>query len=362
MSERFTSLLHSVTDDAVNDYENKLFLIIDYVNKRLGRRKDLPVMIGKNPFSVMEDNNRNHANFMVSMFRLKDGSTFVDTVAWVYKSYMDRGFSSSHFPVVLELWKEAVENNLEKNNISLVSSVYDEMLERHNDFSKFSDITCKFEVKDEVKPQFESYLSAILEPDMERALKIAEEYVKNISLISIFMEDILRPAMYEVGRLWSEGVITVGQEHLASSISQRVMALFYPYILKEPRNKEKILITASPGELHEIGSRMIADLLELRGWNVYYMGANTPKESIVSFLKVNKVPFLGISTTMIYNISSVREIINEIRKEEKPDFYVKIIVGGQAYIYNPKLWKDIGADGYASGADEAVKYFQEMNC
>jgi hypothetical protein len=30
------------------------------------------------------------------------------------------------------------------------------------------------------------------------------------------------------------------------------------------------------GELHEIGVRMLCDLLEMEGWNTIYLGANVP--------------------------------------------------------------------------------------
>ena len=43
-----------------------------------------------------------------------------------------------------------------------------------------------------------------------------------------------------------------------------------------------------------------------------------------------------------------------------PDSRVKIIVGGHALNASKELWKELGADGYASNAEEAVLVANEL--
>src|SRR5690242_17155384 len=104
------------------------------------------------------------------------------------------------------------------------------------------------------------YLDAILKPNSREALEFTRDIIKSPDDVSFCWQKVIMPAMHQVGDLWAEGKITVGQEHLATSITQRVMSAFYPMILDAPRTKGKIVFVSSPGELHDVGARMIADL------------------------------------------------------------------------------------------------------
>ncbi|MBN2857332.1 MAG: cobalamin-binding protein, partial [Candidatus Delongbacteria bacterium] len=53
------------------------------------------------------------------------------------------------------------------------------------------------------------------------------------------------------------------------------------------------------------------------------------------------------SVTMPFNIDKAAEIISAIKNDENMK-KVKILVGGRVFNDNPELWKNIGADGYAS--------------
>ena len=329
------------------------------MNEFLFKREDLSDLIGKNSPEVMENNHENHANFMDSMFRLKSSGTFVKTVLWVYRTYISRGFSPDYFPVELKGWKNAAASRISGDPADIICSFYDLMIKHHKDFLALYPKSSKITLKEEFSCYFNTYVEAIVSGNSAKALNVARKYIKDSSHIPPYWLYVLEPAMYKIGDLWASGEITVGQEHLATSITQRVMSVFYPVILDVPKDKEAVLIVTSRGELHEVGARMVADLLELEGWNVYYMGANTPKDSIISFLKENRVTFLGISTTMIYNIGFVQSLIKKVR-EEISEFPVHIIVGGQVYLNDAVLWKKVGADGFCINAEDAINYFKRL--
>ncbi|MGC8779201.1 MAG: cobalamin-dependent protein, partial [Candidatus Caldatribacteriaceae bacterium] len=61
---------------------------------------------------------------------------------------------------------------------------------------------------------------------------------------------------------------------------------------------------------------MTADLLEAEGWNVLYLGANTPQKELLRLLKRVKPKILGISVTMVFNLLQAEEIITCLREEE----------------------------------------------
>jgi methanogenic corrinoid protein MtbC1 len=98
---------------------------------------------------------------------------------------------------------------------------------------------------------------------------------------------------------------------------------------------------------------MVVDFLELEGWDTYYLGADTPAESILQAVQERQAHVLAISATISLHVSKVAELIEHIRSAS--DCTVpKILVGGYPFNIANNLWRQVGADGYARNAQEAV--------
>ena len=98
---------------------------------------------------------------------------------------------------------------------------------------------------------------------------------------------------------------------------------------------------------------MVADFFELEGWDTYYMGANTPTESILSAVEDYQPEILGISATMPLHRSALKDLISEVRSSDACKG-VKILVGGYTLKASPALWRKMGADGFAHDALDAT--------
>ena len=48
----------------------------------------------------------------------------------------------------------------------------------------------------------------------------------------------------------------------------------------------------------EIGARMVADFFEMEGWDTCFLGANTPKESIIETIRAQKADLVALSDTV----------------------------------------------------------------
>ena len=118
------------------------------------------------------------------------------------------------------------------------------------------------------------------------------------------------------------------------------------------RGKTLVAVCVSD-ELHEMGVRMVADFFEMDGWNTYFIGANTPTQSLIAAVKERKADVVALSSTMSFHLPSVDHHIRSLRQD--PDTrHVKIIIGGYPFNIVPGLWQKVGADAYAGSADEAV--------
>jgi methanogenic corrinoid protein MtbC1 len=87
---------------------------------------------------------------------------------------------------------------------------------------------------------------------------------------------------------------------------------------------------------------MVADFFTMCGYDVTFVGANTPKNSFLSAIDIVKPKYVAISVTNYYNLVYTQKIITEIRKRKQKES--KIIVGGRAFNQNPDVYSEIGAD------------------
>lgn len=344
----------SVSKDASKEYEEKKDLMLDFVDGAMSKRPDIVRLIGGNPLQMMFDNHRNHVNFMVNVFGFSLFEMLVRIVPWVYKSYHNHGFSYDYFPVELKTWKEAANKFLSPSSVREINKIYDWLIEKHEKMIEFSEKQTDFVIPLEKNWQEKKnkFLSYLLKADFDYALKFTDKFLKSPDDIQNFYLKIVQPALYDVGNLWEAGRISVAEEHLATAIVGRVMANIYTHFPKT-KKKAKAIVTSSPNEFHEMGGRIVADFLEVDGWDVYYLGANIPDQELIKLIKKTKPKLLAISVTMPFNIENAQRVIKTVKKLKNVN--PKIIVGGIAFNMMPDIYKKIGADFWANDAKKAVE-------
>jgi MerR family transcriptional regulator, light-induced transcriptional regulator len=169
-----------------------------------------------------------------------------------------------------------------------------------------------------------------------------------IDIVTLYKE-ILTPVQYEDlctdgrsdGRIW--------QEHVRTSIIRTIIECCYPYVVRERDHKyvstlkSRAVVVCPTEELHEIGPRMIADYFTLCGFNVLFIGANTPQKDILYGIKYFAPEYVAISITDYYNLLAGRNTVRQIA-ELKGSLSFKVILGGQACRTNSAACGQMGAD------------------
>lgn len=206
---------------------------------------------------------------------------------------------------------------------------------------------------------YDGYVAALQAGDRRRALRVAQAALDDgIDIRDLYL-DVFQPAMHEVGRLWESNQFTVAQEHLATAITQSVMAQIYARIFTSPTRGRKVIATCIGGELHELGIRMVADFFEIEGYDVYYLGANMPVPDVVRMINDRRADFLAISVTLGSHLPQARNLIQAVRASPQGQ-HIKILVGGQPFNRTPDAYQAIGADFTAKDAREAVERAAEV--
>jgi MerR family transcriptional regulator, light-induced transcriptional regulator len=344
-----------ISPHAADAYERANDRLIDFVNKELEGNPRLRELIGGNVVDVMRNNHRNHAAFMANVFKIGSYELLVRTIPWVYRAYRARGFSYEYFPVELTAWRQAVAECLDDSNSAEIIGVYNWMVDHHENMIKLSRNAegLTFSIPGETTEMQEVILSLLLNADSRGCFQLVNQSVQTAEDLKQFYLHVVCPVMNMIGSLWERNEISVAEEHLASAIVTRIMSNLYQRFAKYDIFRGKAVITAAPNEFHELGARMMADFLEMDGWDVTYLGANTPEHEILKVLRKQKPFIVGLSAAMAFNLAKVRQTI-EMIKGDREARAIKVIVGGLAFNSVPYLWRDIGADGYAADADKGA--------
>ena len=93
--------------------------------------------------------------------------------------------------------------------------------------------------------------------------------------------ELIAPALYMVGEQWATGAISVADEHLASEITLRVLALQREAgRVGRRRRRRRVVLLAPQGERHVIGLNMACDVLLAAGYDTRLLGADVPLTEI----------------------------------------------------------------------------------
>lgn len=202
------------------------------------------------------------------------------------------------------------------------------------------------------------YLQAIRSGERQAALTIAMEATRDGASVIDIYRGILQPAQYEIGRLWEVNEITVATEHMATAITQYVMARLYPHLEIPEDLHGNAIVTGVSGELHQIGANMVADVLSAAGWNVRFLGTQLPHSGVITAVEEHDARLVGISVTVLSNLPAVCDLVGELRASYGDR--VSILVGGGAFGGDARMWQETGADAFGRDLGEAVEVASEF--
>jgi MerR family transcriptional regulator, light-induced transcriptional regulator len=335
--------------------------------KLLELRATLPSVILSDHFLLRPDMARNYSEHQKENFQ-KDVAwilSFLAESVWAgqpilfeeFISWLKTFLTSVRVPMKdvvesLELIRHRINMTCSPEEIIIINSTIDKAIYILRSENQKISIPA---LDNHLSPLAINYLENILKGNRNNSLSLILNEVKSGVHVKEMYLQVFQPVQYEIGRLWQTNKISVAQEHYCTGATQLVMAQLYPFLFTGKKKSRKMVTTCVPGELHEMGARMVTDFFEMDGWDTYYLGANMPIDAVIRFLGDIKPQCLAISATMTFHVSAVEEMITRIRLSPDVSKDLKIMAGGYPFKVAEGLWKTVGADGYAINASEAVE-------
>jgi MerR family transcriptional regulator, light-induced transcriptional regulator len=323
----------------------------EIVTKQFNSQLEFSRYYGDSEFKKYIEDTEYSLSYLFEAIDASSPDLFADYITWERIFLVNLGIPESRLKERLEVMEDVIVGYLPPEKSSIAVKYIEESIENLSNPSK--DISFINEDKPLVK-LLEQYLKLLIDGDRHSAGKMIIEAVDNgISVKDIYLH-VFQSSLYEVGRLWQENKITVAQEHYITAATQLIMSQLYPYISNNEKTGKVLVATSVSHELHEVGVRMVADFFEMDGWKTYYLGANTPTESVIQTIISKRADLILISATISSHIGEVIELISTIHRCmecREP----KIIVGGYPFNIDKNLWKKVGADGQAVDAETAIE-------
>ena len=290
-------------------------------------------------------------SFLAQALASDKQAMFVDHVAWAKVVLRERGVLASDLTFHLQCLADIVPEFLSKEQstlaIEFVKAAVRLMPDMPEELPTF--------LRDDalLSPLAHQYVDALRRGERHLAGRMVMEAVAAGTPVKEIYLHVFQPAQYEIGRLWQINRITIAQSHYCTAATQLIMSQLYPHIFATAKNGRTLVAASVAGDLHEMGVRMVADFFEMDGWNTFYLGANTPHESVIATVIERHADVLAISATISYHVEAVRDLISAVHEHPGTDG-IKIMTGGYPFNRDLDLWQTLGADGSATDAQKAI--------
>lgn len=185
------------------------------------------------------------------------------------------------------------------------------------------------------------YARAVLAGDEDVARSVLTSYIGGHRTLAEGLQDVVCPALYEVGRLWQECEASVADEHLATATTQSVLARLFVERQRQQPSGRSVVVTSTEGELHALGCRFVADVLEESGWEVIHLGPSTPTAALVDLVRRRRPEAVALSTVRSANLPAAKSAFALLRGLDAAPV---LVAGGRAYGDSGRLADSFGAD------------------
>ncbi|HXX73389.1 MAG TPA: corrinoid protein [Candidatus Acidoferrales bacterium] len=187
----------------------------------------------------------------------------------------------------------------------------------------------------------------------KKALKQGQDPVKIV--------DELTKALRIVGKKFEDGEFFLMHLVAAAEPVQRVIKeILEPEMMKKKEARKslgKVVLGTVAGDIHDIGKNIVGAMLFAAGFEVYDVGKDIPSDQFVSKAKEVNANLIGASALLSTSLPMQREIVEGTVNAGLRD-KVKLMFGGAPVT---EEWvKEIGGDGYAENAIEAVNVAKKI--
>jgi 5-methyltetrahydrofolate--homocysteine methyltransferase len=173
---------------------------------------------------------------------------------------------------------------------------------------------------------------------------------EHVNVESILSEALI-PAMTIVGQRYEKNEIFVPEMLFSAKAMKSGLELIKPLLLEgSDLILGKVIVGTVQGDLHDIGKNLVCMMLEGAGFQIEDLGINVPAPKFLEAAKKEPNALIGMSALLTVTMKNMQGVIELLRSNGLSN---KVFIGGAPV--TPGFASEIGAEGYAKNANQAVQ-------
>lgn len=167
------------------------------------------------------------------------------------------------------------------------------------------------------------------------------------------VEELMVPALIQLGEEWDAGEIALSQIYMSSRICEDIVDRILPATATERKGQPRLAIVVL-SDYHTLGKRIVLSVMRASGFDVLDYGRMDVDE-LVERVLADDVKILLISVLMLPSALKVKAVRSAF---DARGSHVRIAVGGAPFLFDHELWREVGADAMGRNAADAVTIVQ----
>jgi len=193
---------------------------------------------------------------------------------------------------------------------------------------------------------------AIVFGERDQVVEIVQEEVEAGTDAGELLNATMIPALREVGDQFSRGEVFVPEMLVSAHAMQAGVDIIEPLLVSAGHKPiARVCIGSVKGDLHDIGKNLVTMMLKGSGFEVDDLGVDCRIEAFEEAVEQG-AKVICLSALLSTTRSEMKPVIDHFRDQD-----VKIVVGGA--VITEDFANDIGADGFAPDASDAVRAVRE---
>jgi|GEM_PF-461342 len=341
--------LAQVSASATEAFRQSLPRLLDLVNKKfaIDARYCCDAFLG-NRLDFLDDMHKHLGDIFQAVYEFGLFESLVDEFSWYVSTASCRGFKKDYFEKMLAAWKSALHGILEPAKVHELAALPGFLVRNLDGFLGMPQPSDELEAE----PQ-KRLIKLLLERNRREAAAYVVSLAKEYPSPQGLFQSLLAPVLHSIGRLWQSNKLSAADEHAAFEICRYIVFRFCDSLGREPKKSIKAYIGCVTGEEHALAAEMMAEVLNLKGWNVFFSGRSAPLEETVRSARQFQPDVVFLSVSLIPNLPSARDLIIAVRSSIPG---ARIILGGAAALaakHVMEKWTDAVVENIQDGTRKA---------
>jgi len=194
---------------------------------------------------------------------------------------------------------------------------------------------------------------AVISCDSEAVVKATQQAIeKKLDPLKAIEKGLSKGAII-VGDKFDKLEIFLTDLMMAADAMKAGLNILIPLISEGKISKKGTIVCGTvKGDIHDIGKNILAALFSANGFDVHDLGVDVSTSKFIEEAENARADVIALSALMSSTIGGQKDVIDYLRETGKREKFIVMVGGGPT----TREWtEEIGADGYAETATEAVK-------